>query len=249
MPEERRRPKYKRIADELRAEIDAGVHGPGDRLPGENDLMARYRVARMTARNALADLQAEGLTVTRKGAGVFLREFRPIRRHSIERLAATQWASGKAIWDSDIEGRELTVDDIEVYESDPPTAVSRILGTGRCVVRGRTFVLDGKPVQLATSWLPADLVAGSRITEPDTGPGGIYARLAELGHRPVRFREETRARMPLTEEARRLELPPATPVVVIYRTAYTDDDRPVEVNEMILDASAYVIENNINAQQ
>lgn len=248
MPEQRPQPKYVRIADDLRAEIDRGAYAPGDRLPGENDLMARYGVARMTARTALAVLQAEGLTMARKGAGVFVREFHPIRRHSVERLASTQWSAGHAIWDTDLEGRQLTVDNIEVYESAPPAPVSRVLGTGRCIVRSRTFVLDGKPVQLATSWLPAELVAGSPITEPNTGPGGIYARLAELGHKPVRFREEIRARMPLANEARRLQLPPATPVVVIYRTAYADERGPVEVNEMILDASAYVIENNIGAE-
>ena len=30
---------------------------------------------------------------------------------------------------------------------------------------------------LASSYLDAELVAGTPITEPDTGPGGIYARL------------------------------------------------------------------------
>lgn len=88
----------------------------------------------------------------------------------------------------------------------------------------------------------AGWVSASAIVEADTGPGGIYARLAELGHRPVRFREELRARMPSADEAQRLQLAPATPVVVIYRTAFTADGAAVEVNEMILDSSAYVIE-------
>lgn len=57
------------------------------------------------------------------------------------------------------------------------------------IVRRRRFVLDGKPVLLSTSYLPAALVAGSAITQPDTGAGGTYARLAELGAAPVRFRE------------------------------------------------------------
>ncbi|ESU49845.1 GntR family regulatory protein [Streptomyces sp. HCCB10043] len=51
----------------------------------------------------------------------------------------------------------------------------------RVCVRSRRFVLDGKPVLLSTSYLPAPLVEASAITQPDTGPGGIYARLAELG--------------------------------------------------------------------
>jgi DNA-binding GntR family transcriptional regulator len=67
------RPKYQRIADDLRAAIAAGTYGPGERIPGENDLMATYGVARMTARQALAVLADDGLTDTRRGAGVFVR--------------------------------------------------------------------------------------------------------------------------------------------------------------------------------
>ncbi|EMF24625.1 GntR family transcriptional regulator [Streptomyces gancidicus BKS 13-15] len=55
-------------------------------------------------------------------------------------------------------------------------------------VRRRRFLVDSKPVLLATSYLPLSLVAGSAITQEDTGPGGTYARLSELGHAPVHFR-------------------------------------------------------------
>jgi GntR family transcriptional regulator len=114
-------------------------------------------------------------------------------------------------------------------------------------VRSRRFVLDDKPVLLATSYLPADLVAGSAITQEDTGPGGTYARLAELGHKPVHFREEIRCRMPSQEEAHRLRLTMGTPVIMICRTAFADEGRPVEVNEMILDSAAYVLEYDFDA--
>lgn len=59
------------------------------------------------------------------------------------------------------------------------------------IVRRRRFVLDGKPVLLSTFCLPAALVAGTAITRPGTGAGGTYARLAELGAAPVRFREDS----------------------------------------------------------
>ena len=68
----RREPKYQRIANGLREQIGAGRYGPGDRLPGENELMAEHQVARMTARQALGLLQAEGIAEARKGAGVFV---------------------------------------------------------------------------------------------------------------------------------------------------------------------------------
>jgi GntR family transcriptional regulator len=101
---------------------------------------------------------------------------------------------------------------------------------------------------LATSYLPAELVRGSAITQQDTGPGGTYARLAELGHAPTHFREDLRARMPQPEETDALDLPSAgTPVIDIVRTAYTDAGQPVEVNEMTLDASAYILRYDFTA--
>ncbi|MFE0421994.1 GntR family transcriptional regulator [Streptomyces sp. NPDC058953] len=245
-----RRPKYQLIADVLREAIRAGVYGPGDRLPGENDLMAEHGVARMTARQALGVLQAEGLTETRKGAGVFVRAFRPVRRRSVGRVARSEWGEGRSIWGGDAQDRQLVVDDIVVREEPAPERIAGVLGIGvgdPVCVRTRRYVLDGKPVMLATSYLPGELVAGSPVAWPDPGPGGIYARLAELGQAPARFREEVRSRMPSQEEARRLGLGSGTPVVLVCRTAYTARGRAVEVNEMTLDAAAYILEYDFEA--
>ncbi|WP_329179564.1 GntR family transcriptional regulator [Streptomyces sp. NBC_01477] len=237
-----REPKYQRIASGLRRDIESGRYGPGDRLPGENDLMAEHGVARMTARQALAVLQTEGLAEARKGAGVFVRVFQPIRRRGISRLSREQWGAGRSVWEADVGDRELAVEVLEVVEGDAPDTVAGVLGTSGVWLRRRRFVLEGKPVMLAVSYFPADLVAGTRVTEEDTGPGGVYARLAELGREPVRFREEIRSRMPTAQEAQRLGLGAGTPVVLVRRTAFTADGSPVEVNEMVLDAAAYVLE-------
>ncbi|MFF5972301.1 GntR family transcriptional regulator [Streptomyces sp. NPDC012769] len=247
-----RRPKYQRIADELRTAIQSGTFAPGDRLPGENDLMATYDVARMTARQALSVLRNEGLAEARKGAGVFVRTFRPLRRRGIPRLAHDQWGNGRSVWSADIEERALVVDQIEVSPAAPAGArVARVLGLGSpddpVCVRSRRFVLDDKPVLLSVSYLPADLTRGTAITEPDTGPGGTYARLAELGHRPARFREEIRCRMPTAEESARLALGFGTPVILVSRTALTEAGIAVELNEMTLDSASYVLEYDFDA--
>jgi len=86
-------------------------------------------------------------------------------------------------------------------------------------------------VQLARSYVPLDLAAGTRIEEADTGPGGVYARLDELGHGPVRFRESVRARMPGPEEQTALELPSGTPVIEIVRVAQ-DDGGPAMASQL-----------------
>ncbi|MFD4555726.1 GntR family transcriptional regulator [Streptomyces sp. NPDC058469] len=245
-----RQPKYQRIAARLREAIEAGEYGPGERLPGENDLMAEHGVARMTARQALGVLQAEGIVEARKGAGVFVRDFKPIRRRGLERLAHAQWGEGRSIWSADAGDRELLVDSVEVGEEDAPAAIAGVLGLGeggRVCVRRRRYVLDGKPVLLATSFLAADLASGMPIARPDTGPGGVYARLEELGRKPVHFREEVRSRMPSGDEAERLALPTGVPVMLIARTAFDTAGVAVEVNSMVLDSAAYVLEFDFEA--
>lgn len=233
------------IADELRRAILAGEYLPGDTLPGENALIAQYGVARETARKALATLKYEGLAVSRRGSGTVVASFKPIRRHSISRLSKEQWGGGRSIWDADTDGRELSLSDVQVYRTDAPDGIARVLSieTGAPVwVRSRVFVLDGKPVMKATSYLPAEIVDGSPITQENTGAGGTYARLKDLGFEPLNFREEVRARMPLPEEVNQLKLSTGVPVIDLYRTAYAKADRVVEVNEMTLDASSYILE-------
>jgi len=64
-----------------------------------------------------------------------------------------------------------------------------------------------KPMQLATSYVPWALAEGTQMVQTDTGPGGIYSRLADVGHRPVRFVEEVATRMASVDEARFLDSP------------------------------------------
>lgn len=245
-----RRPVYQRIADDLRAGIRTGEYRDGDRLPGENKIMERYGVARATAREALAVLRNEGLAVARRGSGVYVRLFAPIRRHSGQRLARDRWGKGQGIWATELPERRVSVDLLVVTREKPPVHVAAVLGLdgdGEAVVRHRRFKVDDRPVQLASSYFCAELVGGSAIEQDDTGPGGSYARLAELGHGPVRFRETLRARMPTPEDIEALELPAGTPVIEVVRTAFDEHDEAVEVNVMSLDASCYVLDYDFEA--
>lgn len=237
---------YRDIADELRQRIDSGELPPGSRVPGENDLMSQHNVERPTARQALEVLKNEGLIIAKRGSGTFVREFRPIKRVSPDRLKAT----GQSIWNADLGMRPRT-ENVTVDVEFPPPLIAGALNLkagDRAVVRRRRYVVDDKPVQLATSYYPEALVAGSAITEVNTGQGGAYARLKDLGAEPTRFREELRIRMPRDTEREALDLAQGTPVILIARTAYTTDDQPVEVNEMVLDSAAYVLEYRFTSQ-
>jgi GntR family transcriptional regulator len=240
-------PIYRRIADRLRDQILSGALRDGDRLPGENAIMAEYGIARATARQALAVLINEGLVVPRRGSGVYVRLFRPIRRHGSRRLSREQWGQGRAIWDSDTRGRSYTVDEVRIERVPASEQVARVLDSDEVWVRRRRYSVDGRPVQLAVSHFPADLVEGSAVTFPDTGPGGVYARLGDLGYSPVHFTEEVRARMPQPGEASLLGLTAGTPVIIVGRVAYAGGGVPVEFNEMTLDAASYVLQYDFDA--
>ena len=237
------RPKYWLIAITLREAIDSGEYPPGTRLPGENDVMRDHGVARATARQALAQLINWGLAQARKGSGIYVRDFRPIVRDGIGRLGGSTWPAGISVWDAETEGRDLVVDQLDVSQTELPGHVGLLLGLpagAEAVLRSRRYVLDGKPVLLSRSWLPAQVAAGTSIAQPNPGPGGVYARLAEAGRAPARFREELRSRMPQPEEVERLAIAPGTPVVDICRVALAADGTPVEVSEMTADSSAYI---------
>lgn len=62
------------IASTLTSEIGAGHYHPGDRLPTEAALAARFGVNRHTVRHALAALSERGLVHSRRGAGVFIAQ-------------------------------------------------------------------------------------------------------------------------------------------------------------------------------
>lgn len=169
--------------------------------------------------------------------------FRPIHRSSPSRLAQQHWGEGRAIQDAETDGRQRAVS-VEVGETVPPTWVAEALGLAEgesAFFRSRRYEIDGRPVQLATSWLPSSVARGTAIARSDTGPGGIYARLADTGHGPVRFTEDVRARAPLPDETERLELPAGAMVFEVIRHAFEESGRCVEVNRIVLDASAYVL--------
>lgn len=64
---------WRSITDTLRSEIAEGIWRAGARLPSEAQLATRFDVNRHTVRRALTALSEEGLVLSRRGAGVFVR--------------------------------------------------------------------------------------------------------------------------------------------------------------------------------
>ncbi|MET7766776.1 GntR family transcriptional regulator, partial [Streptomyces sp. NPDC005393] len=205
---------FRQIADALREAIDKGRFREGDKLPSETELVEHFGVSRMTVRNALSLLQQEGLAVSEHGKGVFVRPRPPVRRLASDRFARRHRDQGKSAFTVEAEaaGSRPEVDGLEVKEERPSPDISARLGSPRKVLaRRRRYLLDGRPVEFATSYLPLDLARNTPIAQPNPGPGGIYARLEEMGHRLDHFDEEIRARMPSPAEVRTLQLASGVP--------------------------------------
>jgi GntR family transcriptional regulator len=241
---------FRQIADQLRATIQNGRLSEGDRLPSEAQLIDHYGVARMTIRNALQLLEAEGLTRAEHGRGVYVRRKPPVRRIASDRFARRHRKEGKAAFlaESEQAGAIPDVDLIKVNELPAaPEMSQRLNHVGPVIVRSRRYSLDGIPVETATSYIPADIGRGTPIADPNPGPGGIYARLEELGHTLERFTEEVTARMPTEAEARLLAMTPGVPVFRLVRTAFDMEGRAVEVCDTIMSADAYVLNYELPA--
>ena len=240
-------PKYRQVADKLKSEIAAGQPEPGKQLPGAEALAERFETSTATAREALKLLEREGIVEVRRSVGAFVRDRKPILRDANARLSKEQWGSGKAIWQVDL-GDHYPVPETTVSADDADSApsvpqfVRDVIGAERYLIRDRRYSVDGVPVQTATSFFDASLVAGSQIERRDSGPGGVYARLAELGHEPVAYLEQVRSRLPMDDEAKRLKITADKPVTEIVRQAKTADGRVVEVNVMLLVGDAYVLQ-------
>lgn len=242
-------PKYRQIADDLRARINAGEFADG-KLPGETTLREQYGAAIGTLRSALKALHDEGITEARHGRGVFIRSFRPIVRNSVGRLSKEQWGAGKSIWQVDVDDRDFEPADVRVELIPADEDIARMFDLPeRAPIwrRGRKYLVDGVSVIRSVSYIPDDLARGTRITQIDTGPGGTYKQLAEAGHAPVRFREELRCRMASDQEVADLGLGGPAPVVDLTRYAYGERDDLVELNRMVLDASRYLLQYDFPA--
>lgn len=145
-------PLWQSIANDLTNDLSEGRYTPGDQLPTESQLAARFGVNRHTVRRALADLADQGLVLSRRGAGVFVRQIPTdypigtrVRFHQNIRAAGR------------LPSRKILT--LETRAADTDEAESLALATGAFVhVSKGQSLADGMPVAFFTSVFPAALL-------------------------------------------------------------------------------------------
>ncbi|MGW5363046.1 GntR family transcriptional regulator [Actinopolymorpha pittospori] len=115
------------------------------------------------------------------------------------------------------------------------------------MIRQRRYVAEGYPLEIAASYIPLDIAAGTPIEQWNPGPGGIYARIEDAGHRLVRFTEEIAVRPGTNSELNALNLPVGSSILRILRTAHAED-RAVEVCETIMNPAAFELHYELPAR-
>lgn len=229
-------PAHAQLADLLRAEINDNDYPDGHKLPSLAELIAKHKVSMSVVRQALQQLEAEGLITTRQGKGSTVRRPKRHLRNGMTRHLRSQRAAEKAALEAESErqGQQRTSHFIDVSNVPAPLNVAEALGLrkGDSVLRRRYVLdIDGAPAELCSSYFRHDLVSGTALTEPRDIPGGAHNLLVEqLGLNLTHAPEVLIARMPTPAEARDLRLLPGTPVVELFRTFMTDDEQCVEAS-------------------
>src|SRR2546430_10743681 len=84
---------YRKVAEDIKAAIEAGGYAAGTRLPSEHELAERYSVSRGTVRQAFAALRADGIIASRRGARPGVVGGPPVQRFG-QLLSLSPWAPG-----------------------------------------------------------------------------------------------------------------------------------------------------------
>lgn len=229
---------FKRVANELRAEILRGDLAPGNKLPSENELKDRFGVTRATVRKGIALLRMEGLVTTQQGKGAFVRERPHVKMRQVGSIYRERRATGVSNYNAEAaaQGQRAKQKIREVAEVPAPDKIAELLGVeaGTPVLTRRLlFTVDDSPMQLVDSYYELELAAGTPIAEPRLVRGGVNAVIEDpdgpIGRRIVQFVEDLDIRMPFPYEVEQLDIPAGVPLARILRTAYDSSGKALEV--------------------
>ncbi|MEV0803060.1 GntR family transcriptional regulator [Kribbella sp. NPDC050281] len=227
-----RGPKYHRIADTLRAEIQSGELEPGKQLPAETALTSRFGVALPTLRQAIGILRAEGLIESRHGIGTFVKEARRRQRRSRNRYGRAR--DDQQLLSADFEHRIVFAG----REPAPPYVTEAMeIESGTEVVVRRRHLHDkttGQLEEIGASYLPVDIAGGTFLEQPTVVPKALFLCMEDLsGQQYTHARDAWVSRLPTAGEADIFNLAPGAPVLHVTHTARAAEGNVLEISESI----------------
>jgi len=214
-------PLYIQIRKSLHDDIKNRVLLPGQKLPSEEELAARFGVSRMTVRQGISDLIDEGLLYRRHGVGTFVALPFVERDHS-HLTNFVEQAKKEGI---EFRTRLLAA---EIIPAKHKVSRRLSLAEGDLVIRVETLRLTGGlPITLLDTYVPYSLFP--QLLQEDLENQHLWDIFESYGHRVKRAVQTVEAREAGEEIARLLEVEPGAPVLYKERTVYLDDGTPVDV--------------------
>jgi GntR family transcriptional regulator len=240
-------PLYQQIKSLILQSLQAGEWKPGEAIPSEIDLSARFKVSQGTVRKAIDELAAEHLLLRRQGKGTFVAthaehqvQYRFLRLIPDEGDASSEGPAQRRIVDC----RRLRA----------PADIARALAlrAGDALLQVRrvlSFGHDGAvvPTILEDLWLPGGPFKGLTAERLSDYHGAMYALFEiEFGVRMVRAEERIRAVSAGLEQAQLLQVAPGTPLLSVERVAYTYNDVPMELRRGLYRTDTHHYRNALN---
>jgi GntR family transcriptional regulator len=231
-------PAYRIIEQELRRQISAAK--PGDPLPSDAELCDRFKVSRMTARQAVQRLAAEGLLYRVSGHGTFVAQA-PVHRRINRLLSFTEEMrhKGRTVSSRLLEAglRPGLEEEVLALRLPPNSAVVGIR---------RVRLADDVPMAVEYARLAA-VCAGVLVA--DLTRTSLFDALRGIGRVPTLAQGTLTAAAARAEEAALLNVPEGAPLLVERRTVFDQADGPLEFTESRYVGGRYLFDVELEAQK
>ena len=233
-------PLYQQIKALILQSLEAGEWKPGEAIPSEMELAARFRVSQGTVRKAIDELAAENLVVRRQGKGTF------VATHAEQHV---RYRFLKLVPDGGVDGpAQRSILECRRQRASAEIARALQLRTGDPVMQVRRVLsFSGVPTILEDMWLPGNAFKGLTAEQLDAHQGPTYALFElEFGVRMVRAEEKIRAVAADGQQAALLALPQGLPLLSVERLSYTYNDVPMELRRGLYRTDTHHYRNELS---
>ena len=236
-------PLYQQIKGLILQSLQQGEWKPGEAIPSEMELAARFRVSQGTVRKAIDELAADNLVTRRQGKGTFVATHaeRQVQYRFLKLLpdAGDAREEGPA---------QRTILECRRLRASAEVARSLALRAGDSVIQiKRILSFVGIPTILEDIWLPGQAFKGLTAEQMAHYQGPTYAMFElDFGVRMVRAEEKIRAVLPDETQAQWLNVSPATPLLSVERLAYTYNDVPMELRRGLYRTDTHHYHNQLS---
>lgn len=212
-------PLYVQVKNILRKEIIDGLFEPGDKLPTEKELTARFDVSRMTLRQATNSLVEEGYLKRLKGVGTIVQERKleqsltTLKSFTEDIMERGMNPSSKVLSFQKQKGTLESIEKLGIQMKDDMWVTKRIR------------FADEHPIALETNFLSAALLPD--LSESDMNES-LHDFIKKSGYKMSRATTSIEASMPSDLEKKHLDIQNTSPVLTVERVTYLEDGTPIE---------------------